>query len=230
MSEGHGLTARIERERRAMRRARRADALTSVRSRPLRWTAAVAGLVALGCATAALPPPGAAERAEAARSYSARLRVNVKGADLRARTQALVAFRRPDALRVEIPGAVGPRFVAVTREATLVAIFPDERAVYEDSASAEALASLLGVRLAPSEVMDVLVGKAPASAARYRARWGPTLPREIDATLADGTRLAIVVEDPEADLSLPAAAFDPPPHDGYRRVDADEARRLWGGR
>ena len=35
------------------------------------------------------------------------------------------------------------------------------------------------------------------------------------------------VEDPEAGAALPDAAFTEPPHEGYRVVDAEEARSLW---
>jgi hypothetical protein len=212
-------------------RARCRKAATSVRTLVFLGSIAVTAAVeGPGCATARLPPPGVAERAAAADSYSARMRVTVKGPELRARTSALVGFERPDSLRVEIPGPVGARLVAVTREGRLTAVFPGERALYQDSASAASLEALLGVRLTPAEVMDLLVGKAPASVARYRAVWGTTLPREIDAMLVDGTRLDIRVEESEADLSLPPAAFEAPPHEGYRRVDAHEARQLWGGR
>jgi hypothetical protein len=38
------------------------------------------------------------------------------------------------------------------------------------------------------------------------------------------------VDEAETGLALPEAAFDPPPHEGYRPIDADEARRLLGGR
>jgi hypothetical protein len=48
--------------------------------------------------------------------------------------------------------------------------------------------------------------------------------------LGDGTRLRATVEDPDAGDGVAPAAFDPPPHAGYREVDADEARRLLGGR
>lgn len=231
MTEGQGLLARINDTRRRIPRARRKTAAAPLRTSAfLRIVFVAVALTAAGCATAKLPPPAVAERAAAAASYSARLRVTVKGPDLRARARVLVGFQRPDSLRVEVPGPVGARLVAVTREATLTAVFPGERALYEDSASAAALEALLGVRLTPSEVMDLLVGKAPASVVRYRALWGPALPRKIAATLADGTRLDISVEESEPGPSLPPAAFEAPPHEGYRRVDADEARQLWGTR
>ena len=188
-------------------------------------------LVLSACASASLPPPAAvAERAAAARSYSARLRVTLRGPELRGRTAALVGFRRPGALRIEIPGPTGPRLVAVAREGTLTAVFPGERAVFRGEATAEGLADLLGVGLSPSEVMDLLVGSPSPRVREYRARWGPALPKELQVTLPDGGRLKVAVESASLDAELPDAAFAEPPHEGYRTVDAGEARRLWGAR
>jgi hypothetical protein len=184
-----------------------------------------------GCATASHPPPaGVAERAAAARSYSGRLRVTLKGPELRGRTAALVGFRRPDALRIEIPGPAGARLVAVARGLVLTAVFPGERAVFEGEATAEGLEDLLGVALSPAEVMDLLLGTPSPRVRDYRARWGPSLPRELRATLPDGGRLKVTVESATADPELPEAAFAEPPHEGYRAIDAAEARRLWGAR
>ena len=143
---------------------------------------------------------------------------------------ALVGFRRPDALRLEIPGPTGLRLVAVTREGAVTAVFPGDRVVFRGAATPEAFESLLGLRLSPPEVMDLLVGVAPAHARSYRARWGPSLPREVSATLADGTRLEVAVEDAEAGAALPAAAFDEPPTRGCRPISATEASGLWRGR
>jgi hypothetical protein len=176
------------------------------------------------------PPPGAADAARQAATYSARLRVSLNGPSVRARTPVLIAFRRPDALRLEVPGPTGARLVAVARGPSLWAVFPSERAFFEGAATEAGLEDLLGVALTPSEVMDVLVGVRPARLARYAAGWGPALPRTIDATLPDGARLKLAVEDPRAGEALPDTAFTEPLHDGYRTVDADEARRLWGRR
>jgi hypothetical protein len=89
---------------------------------------------------------------------------------------------------------------------------------------------LLGLALAPSELMDVLLGVRPASATSYEADWGPALPRRVRAELSDGTRLDARVEEAEPDVDLPPTAFDPPPCAGCRPIDANEARRLLGGR
>ena len=192
---------------------------------------ALSVLTLAGCATAALPPPAAvAERAAAARSYSARLRVTLRGPALRGRTAALLGFRRPGALRIEIPGPAGPRLVAVAREDVLTAVFPGERAVFRGEATAEGLEDLLGVALSPAEVMDLLLGSPSPRVRDYRARWGPSVPREIQATLPDGGRLKVAVESASIDPDLPDTAFLEPPHEGYRAVDAAEARRLWGAR
>ena len=198
--------------------------------RPPPELAAALLLAGTACATARLPPPGVAESAAAAASWSASARVSVKGSDLRGRSRALIAFRRPDALRIEIPGPAGARLVAVVREGRLTAVLPGDRAVLESAATAEELESLLGVALSPPELMDVLVGKAPPGLREYEASWGDTLPRRVRAVLADGTRLDARLDEAEKDVALPEAAFDPPPHPGYRPVDAAEARRLLGGR
>jgi hypothetical protein len=86
------------------------------------------------------------------------------------------------------------------------------------------------VALTPPEVMDLLVGAGPSRLRAYEARWRGPLPARIDATLPDGGRLAVTVEEADAHADLPAAAFAEPPHDGYRSVTAGEARKLWGGR
>jgi hypothetical protein len=188
-------------------------------------------LLISACATVPLPPPAdVAARARDAASYSARLRVSLKGPGLRARTPALVAFRRPDGLRIEVPGPAGPRLIAVARGGRLVAVFPGERAVYAGEARASQLEALLGVALDPAELMDLLVGVPSPRLKRYVAAWGPALPRRIEATLPDGGTLKATVEDPEMGTALLDAAFAEPPHEGYRSVDAEEARRLWSGR
>jgi len=191
---------------------------------------ALAGLLLSACATATLPPPGVATRAAAAVSWSGSVRVSVSGKDVRGRSRVLMAFRRPDAVRIEIPGPSGARLVAVAREGRLTAVLPAERAFLESAAAAEDLEALLGVALSPPELMDVLVGVAPAGLRGYKAQWGDTLPRRVEALLADGTQLKATVDDAEAGPDLAEAVFLPPPHPGYRRVDAAEARRLLGGR
>ncbi len=176
-----------------------------------------------------MPPPDVAARAQAARSYSGRLRVKLDGRELRARATVLLAFQRPDGLRIEVPGPGGLRLIAVTRADRLTAAFPADRALYTGAADAAGMEALLGVALTPDEVMDLLVGAPPARVAS-RVRWGAAAPRHVDARLADGSRLQVTVEEAELDVALPANAFDPPPAPGYRPVDAEEARGLWGRR
>jgi hypothetical protein len=118
----------------------------------------------------------------------------------------------------------------VARDGRLTAVLPSDRAFLERDASPAELEALIGVALTPSELMDVLVGARPESLRDYRADWGESYPRRIDAVLDDGTRLKATVEDADAGAGVSPRAFDPPPHDGYREVDADEARRLLGGR
>ena len=171
-----------------------------------------------------------AERARAAATYSASLRVSLKGQQFRGRTRVLLGFRRPHSLRIEIPGPAGPRLIAVTKDGALAAVFPADRAVFRGRADAEDLEALLGVALAPAELIDLLVGVPSPRLRSYEARWGPALPREIRTVLPDGSRLHAKVDEAEADLPLPDQAFATPGHEGFREVDAAEARRLWGGR
>jgi hypothetical protein len=203
---------------------------SSASRRPRPELAALALLVAFSCATARLPAPGVAEKARAASSWSGSLRVSVRGQDLRGRSHALVAFRRPDAMRIEIPGPSGARLIAVARAGRLTAVLPADKARLESAAGPGDFEALLGVALSPGELMDVLLGVAPEAARRYEAEWGASLPRRVRAELSDGTRLDARVDEAEADIELPAAAFDPPPCNACRPIDAAEARRLLGGR
>jgi hypothetical protein len=153
--------------------------------------------------------------------------VRLQGPELRARTRVLIAFARPDRMRLEIPGPAGLRFVAVAGSGTLLAVFPPERAFYRSGASADEMERLIGVALSPGQMQDALLGVAPEGVRSYTVRWGPRLPSRIETTLRDGARLRLDVEAPESGLALPPQAFAEPPHAGYRRVDAAEARRLW---
>jgi len=200
--------------------------LAAVRRRS-EFGALAAALGIAACATATLPTPEVAARARSIGSYSARLRVSLSGPQLRARTRALLAFRRPDALRIEVPGPTGARLVVVMRGGRLWAVFPGERAVFESAATSAELADLLGVALSPTEMMDLLVGVPSSRLRGYQARWGPLLPREVEALLPDGARLRIGVEEPDTAGLIADAAFAVPPHDGYRSVGAEEARQLW---
>jgi hypothetical protein len=184
---------------------------------------------AAGCAKPLPPSPDVARRAAALQTYSADVRVSVRGS-LRGGSRALVAFRRPDALRIEIPGPSGARLLAVTSAGRLTAVLPPERAFLERPATPQELEALVGIPLSPEQLMDFLVGVPPQRARRYEARWGRLLPRRIRAVLEEGTKVDATVADADAGSQLAAAAFEPPDHAGYREVDADEARRMLGAR
>ena len=192
---------------------------------------AALALAASACAGRfTVPDPAAIAAAAATPTYSARLRIALRGPELRARTPVLLAFRRPDGLRIEIPGPTGPRLVAVASSGRLWATFPGERAIFAGAATERDFEDLLGVALTPSEVMDLLVGVPSPRLRAYEARWRGALPARIEATLPDGGRLNVSVEEVDAPAALADAAFAEPPHDGYRTVTGEEARRLWGGR
>ncbi len=120
----------------------------------------------------------------------------------------VLAARRPDSLRVELPGPSGPRLVVVAREGRLCAVFPGERAVLRSAARADDLRQLLGVALEPAGVLDLLLGTPPPDAREVRVDWGAALPRRVRARLPDGGRVDIRVDDAELGPVLPDAAFD----------------------
>jgi hypothetical protein len=118
----------------------------------------------------------------------------------------------------------------VARDGRLSAVFPGERAVYRGPATSDEMEALLGVALTPPEVMDLLVGVPTTRLRRYQARWGASLPRRVEATLPDGARLSVSVDEADLGVSLSPRAFEEPPHRGFRTIDASQARELWGGR
>lgn len=174
-----------------------------------------------------LPSPQVVDTARSTVTYSAELRVGLRGPDLRGHASVIAAFVRPDRLRLEMPGPQGARFVLVARAGRLAAVFPGARAVFEGEATAATIAGITGVELTPGGVMDLLVGVRPAEARDYRAEWGAALPRRVRTTLSDGTKMDVKVTRPEVARVIADAAFDAPPHAGYRNVDIAEARELW---
>ena len=75
------------------------------------------GVVAGGCATSGhrIERPAVMPVVS---SYSARLHVAIRSPQGRARGNVIVAFRRPNLLRLEVPGPVGARLVAVSTKST----------------------------------------------------------------------------------------------------------------
>lgn len=202
-----------------------------MRSGRARAALALAALLLPACATLpAVPRPELARAAREAASYSGQLKVALDGPSFRGNARVLLGFRRPDALRLELPGPVGPRLLVVASAGALTAVFPGERAVFRGRSGASDLEALLGVALEPAELMDLLVGVPPPRLRSYSVGWGAALPKRIDAVLPDGARLTVRVEDAALQAALTDAAFEPPPHAGYRIVDAEEARRLWSAR
>jgi len=196
-----------------------------------RLIAAVLAPTAAACAGRwTVPDPTVVATAAATPSYSARLRISLDGPTLRARTPVLLAFRRPDGLRIEVPGPAGPRLVAVASGDRLWAVFPGERAFFSGRSTEADFEALLGVALEPREVMDLLVGLPAPRLRAYEARWRGRLPARIEATMPDGGRLNVIVDEADAGMDVSERAFDEPPHPAYRTIGPEEARRMWGGR
>ena len=130
-----------------------------------------------------------------------------------------MAFSRPGALRLELPGPTGRALHrGGPRAEDMVAVFPGERAVWQGAATATEMEALLGVRLSPAELMDLLTGTPAGRLSDYRASWGDQLPRRLDATLEDG--------DPDRGGG---GIGGPRPRASRGRVRAAPERRLPGG-
>ena len=195
---------------------------------PKKAAALPALLFVAGCASRSAPPtPEVAQAARSLQSFSADLSVKVGGRVHAPRNTVLVGFRRPDRLRLEVPAPGSARLILVARDGVLTAVFPRARAVFEGPADRQVLGDIIGVALAPSDVMDFLVGVAPPSVIDYSAQWGPALPHRVRGQLEDGTRLDVKVVDPSPGATIADKAFEPPPHKGYRQIAAAEARELW---
>jgi hypothetical protein len=188
-------------------------------------------LLAGGCATFRPPQPGVMMQAQASPTYSAEIRASLRGPQGRGRMNALVAFRRPDDLRIEVPGPAGPRLTVVASRGTVTSVFTEDRAVFTGPATADTVDAILGVALSPGEIMDLLVGRASSpSIVSARFGWGANGPDEIDARFNDGSQLRVHVRGIELGREYPEAAFRPPPHDGYRPIQADEVADILGRR
>ena len=201
--------------------------LRFARSRRPAGLTLAACLTAVGCASVRLPAPEVRESTRATLFYTARLSVSFSGPRGRVRATVLAAFARPDSLRIELPGPGGARLVVVAAHGQLTAVFPGERAVFEGRSTADDVEAALGVALAPDEIMDMLVGFPGARIADARVAWGDRFPRRVSGRLADGTSLTVKMEAIETPATLPEVAFAPPPHPGYRALDADETRDMW---
>ena len=144
-----------------------------------------------------------------------------------------VAFRRPDALRIEIPGPPGARLMAVARGGRLTAVLPAERAVLRERGHGRGARGAPRRRAGPAGADGRARRRgARAACATTRRSWGDDAARARSRrSSADGTRLEAHGRrgrgGPDAGRGRlrPAAA-----RRLSRVVDADEARRLLGGR
>ncbi len=188
-------------------------------------------LAAAGCATWNPPPPQAAEKAAVAGVYSGSLRVSVKGENVRGRS--------PRAHRLPASGRCAPRDPGQRRGSPRGggARRGPGRGPSRPPGGLRGGGHRGGLRRPPGDRPGP--GRAhgrprrawPRPGCAPTARGGasscpsgskPSCPTARDSRLR--------VDDAEIGLVLPAAAFEFPPHPGYRPVDAAEARRLLGGR
>jgi hypothetical protein len=91
--------------------------------------------------------------------YQAVLKVRGEGPEGRFSVTELVAFERPDRVRVELLATFGAsRWIAVTDRGEITVLFPRSREYLRESAVEDVVSALFGIRLRPEEVMSVLAG------------------------------------------------------------------------
>ena len=209
-----------------MRPRERSRPSSSRRRRPRPELAAAVLLLAVACATARLPAPGVAEKARGARVLSGSLRVSVRGPELRGRSRALVAFRRPDEIRIEIPGPSGARLVAVH------GVGPARGGVARGARGARERRGTAGARSAPRDRTRARGADGRARRRRGRRARGATRPTGVRRCPARPRR-APRRHPPRREgrrgrarrRAAPGRLRARRPR-GCRAIDADEARRL----
>ena len=118
--------------------------------------------------------------------------------------------RRPDSLRIEIPAAVGLRFLLVSRDGALRADLPGEDAMFEGPQTPEVMNELFGIEVEPHDLVSAILGDAPAS---MSAEWRFDAGRPSRVTLLgkDGARLTLNLDDSVVEPPGERAfAFGPP--------------------
>lgn len=91
--------------------------------------------------------------------YQAVLKVKGRGPEGRFSATQVLAFERPDRMRVELLGAFGStRWVTVATGGEIVVYIPSRRQFLKETDVARVVGALLGVELGTEEVMAVLTG------------------------------------------------------------------------
>lgn len=91
--------------------------------------------------------------------YQAVVRVRGRGPEGRFSGTLMVAFERPERLRVELLGPFGSsRWIALVAEGEITVLFPSRREFVRESAVPAVLDALVGVGWSPDEAMAVLAG------------------------------------------------------------------------
>lgn len=181
---------------------------------------ALVAAVAVACGGVQAPPPAAEHpatadalleamdaRMEAVQRLRIRAVVEYYGEGGRARVRQVIVAERPDRLRAETLSPFdAPLSVLVANERELILYDVGAERFFAGPPTAANVARVVPIRLAPPELVRVLLGGAPVAPGTAgagevvptwdgrRGGWSFTLP------LADGTRLALVVAHGEATL------------------------------
>ena len=196
----------------------------------LRTAVAVLALLAPACAARFAVPARRRRRAPPPPRPTARGCASRSRAELRARTPVLLAFRRPDALRIEVPGPTGRAADRGRRGRPPVGGVPRRARVFRGRRRPQRTWRRCSASRSRPRGDGPAGRRARRRACARTTRAGGPLSRAhrrhaARRRAAEGDRRG----GGSAARAVPEQAFAEPPHAGLPAVDAEEARRLWSG-
>jgi hypothetical protein len=160
-----------------------------------------------GCATRGhVATPDEVARLERAGGLSASGKITLSGPKGKFSARVVFGVARPDALRIEIPGGTGLRFLLVAKEGILRADLPGDDAMFEGPGTREVMNGLFGIDLSPADLVRAVLGPPPPSM-EVGWRFAKTLPAQVSIRGSNQTRLSITLDDAEVEAPKPRA-FD----------------------
>jgi hypothetical protein len=154
--------------------------------------------------------PGDLALLEKADGLSSAGRITLQGPKGKFSARVVFGVARTNALRIEIPGGTGLRFLLVAKDGRLRADLPGDDAMFEGPATSEVMNGLFGIDLAPKDLVGAILGSPPAS---LNASWRfeSSLPAQMSLRGSNDTRLTLSFDEPEFGSPLSRAfEFGPP--------------------
>jgi hypothetical protein len=147
---------------------------------------------------------------EKAEGLSSAGRITLSGPKGRVSARVVFGAARPEALRIEIPGGTGLRFILVAKDGKLRADLPGDDAMYEGPATTEVMDALFGIDLQPRDLVGAILGSPPDSVS-VSWRFERSVPVRLTIRGSNETSLVLSLDDPEIVAPRPQAfEFGPP--------------------